>query len=154
MAQPRARALLTPLFRACWRFKRPMTLGVRGIALDGAERVMLVRHTYTPGWHLPGGGVERGETADRAMRKEFAEEAGLSIEGPMSLLGVYLNPVFQGDHVLLFRAHGWRPCDSDSEGEIAERGFFALDALPSDTVGAARRRLNEVFLGAAISQHW
>ena len=43
--------------------QRPMTLGVRAIALDEAGRVFLVRHTYVPGFHLPGGAVERGETA-------------------------------------------------------------------------------------------
>lgn len=154
MSNSPARALLTPLFRAWWRLKRPMTLGVRGIAQDAQGRVLLVRHTYVGGWHLPGGGVERGETAETAMRKEFAEEAGLAVEGPLSLIGVYLNTVFPGDHVLVYRAHAWRSCASDSEGEIAEYGFFARDALPADTRPAVISRLREALDGAPISPVW
>ena len=41
-----------------------MTFGVRGVIHDaGNNAVFLVRHTYVPGWHFPGGGVEAGETA-------------------------------------------------------------------------------------------
>jgi hypothetical protein len=31
-----------------------MTLGVRGVAIDSAGRVLLVKHTYLHGWWLPG----------------------------------------------------------------------------------------------------
>lgn len=131
-----------------------MTLGVRGIALDAAERVLLVRHTYLAGWHLPGGGVERGETAEEAMRKEFAEEGGVAVEGPLRLCHVYLNPHFRGDHILLYQAETWRPCASDSLGEIAECGFFPRDALPEGVRPHVARRLSEVLEGAAPSPFW
>jgi len=148
------RSTLTPLFRAYWRLTRSMTLGVRGIALDADGRVMLVRHTYTDGWHLPGGGVERGETADAAMRKEFVEEAGLAVEGPMRLVGAYLNTAFPGDHVLVFVAQAWRPCASDSDGEIAERGFFDRHALPSGVRPSVAARLAEALDGTPLSPVW
>jgi 8-oxo-dGTP pyrophosphatase MutT (NUDIX family) len=131
-----------------------MTLGVRGIAQDGAGAVMLVRHSYTPGWHLPGGGVERDETAEQAMCKEFAEEAGIAPTAVLQLIGVYLNPLFRGDHVMLFRCSGWQACPTDSEGEILERGFFPLEALPPGTTISTRARLKEVFASAPPSAHW
>jgi ADP-ribose pyrophosphatase YjhB (NUDIX family) len=58
-----------------FRLSRGATLGVRILAIDAQDRVCLVRHTYLPGWHLPGGGVERGEHALDAAIKEAREEA-------------------------------------------------------------------------------
>ena len=72
--------LITPAFRAWWRIRRAMTLGVRGIALDPAGHLLLVRHTYAPGWHLPGGGVESAETTINAIVREMAEEGGVSAD--------------------------------------------------------------------------
>ncbi len=35
-----------PIFFAVSRMRRGMTLGVRGVAVDGEGRVLLVKHTY------------------------------------------------------------------------------------------------------------
>jgi ADP-ribose pyrophosphatase YjhB (NUDIX family) len=147
--------VITPVFRAWWRFRRPMTLGVRGVALDEAGRVLLVRHTYAPGWHLPGGGVESGETALAAAAREMAEEGGVEAIGAPRLIGFYANHAnFPNDHIALYRFDAWRPCPARGDNEIAERGFFALDALPEGTTGGTRRRLAELFDGTPPQADW
>jgi ADP-ribose pyrophosphatase YjhB (NUDIX family) len=146
---------ITPLFRLWWRINRGMTLGVRGVALDDQGRVLLVRHTYVEGWFLPGGGVESGETAVHALTREMAEEAGVELTAAPTLLGFYSNAaVFRNDHVLLYRINAWRPCPPTSEGEIAERGFFPVDALPEGVSNATRARLQELFAGGPPSEYW
>lgn len=147
--------VFTPVFRAWWRMRRPMTLGVRAVLLDAAGRVMLVRHTYTSGWHFPGGGVEKGESALEALVRETAEEAGAAIVGAPQLVGVYSNHAnFPNDHILLYRVAEWRACEAGADHEIAERGFFALEALPDGLTKGTRRRLLEIFEGAQQSAVW
>src|SRR4051812_41703311 len=55
----RIRQALEPILRRVmhfyWRFARGMTLGVRGLVLDGQGRIFLVKHSYVSGWHMPGG---------------------------------------------------------------------------------------------------
>lgn len=150
------RRWLTWIAHLVFRFTRPMTLGVRAVAVDAGGRVFLVRHTYVPGWHLPGGGVETGETLAEAMAKELREEANIRLSGPMQLHGVFLNRhVSPRDHVAVFLV---RAFDQDGprlpDREIAECGFFALDALPETTTLGTRRRLAEVFEGAERSEVW
>ncbi|MBI1188534.1 MAG: NUDIX domain-containing protein [Alphaproteobacteria bacterium] len=128
-----------------------MTLGVRGLARDGDGRVLLVKHTYRLGWHLPGGGVEIGETAEEAMRREMMEEGGIEPLGPLKIISVHCNrPQNKRDHVLLYAIEGWRACAPLENGEIAERGFFALDALPDDTTPLTRVRIAEALGNSAF----
>lgn len=135
--------------------KRPMTLGVRAVAFDADGRVFLVRHTYVSGWHLPGGGVERGETAGDSLRKELKEEGNLSLAADPELFAVYFNPsVSPWDHVLLYRCP--RVIQSEpkrGDSEIAEARFFPIEALPVGTTRATRQRLAELD-GSAVSQIW
>lgn len=131
-----------------------MTLGVRVIASDEDRRVLLIRHTYADGWHLPGGGVDHGETALQAALRELAEEGGVAADSAQ-VVGFYSNHTrFKNDHIVLYRAHEWRSCPPHENGEIAERGFFTLDALPNGVTPGTRRRLAEVFEGAPQSAVW
>ena len=126
-------------------FRRGMTLGVRVIALNAAGDVFLVRHSYVPGWHLPGGGIEIGQTARAAVAAELAEEGNLSLTEEPELCALYLNlSASRRDHVALYVARNVtqiRPRQPDHE--IIEAGFFPFDRLPEETTGGTRRRLAE-----------
>ena len=73
----RIEPLVRPFFHLKFRLERGMTLGVRGLVTDEAGRVLLIQHTYVKGWHLPGGGVDRGEAAEAAVIRELVEEVGI-----------------------------------------------------------------------------
>ncbi|MEJ1160786.1 NUDIX domain-containing protein [Prosthecomicrobium sp. N25] len=151
-------ARLKPLVRrtvtAAALLRRPMSLGVR-VFLAEEGRVFLVRHTYLPGWYLPGGGVDAGETAAEAARRELAEEGGLGVED-LDLFGLYLNRrASRRDHVALFVGSGIEPLPPrPRDREIAETGFFPLEALPADTTGATRRRIAEILEGRRPDPLW
>ena len=69
-----SKTVLQPLYRQT----RGLTLGTRTAVFDGDNQVLLVRHSYGPGWLLPGGGVERGETIFDSAKREIREEAGIT----------------------------------------------------------------------------
>ncbi|MFO1124959.1 MAG: NUDIX domain-containing protein [Methylocystis sp.] len=138
------------------RFQRPMTLGVRGLVLDDRRRVLLVRHTYVPGFYLPGGGVESRETLVDALKRELHEEANVLLDEPPQLFGVYFNRRFSArDHVALYLVRSFRvSAPRAPDGEIAEAAFFALDALPAETTAATRARISEALEQTPISPYW
>jgi ADP-ribose pyrophosphatase YjhB (NUDIX family) len=147
--------VVTPLFRVYWRFSRPMTLGVRVVLRDAAGAFLLIKHTYRPGWYLPGGGVEVGETADLAARRETEEETGYAVEGPLRLLAFYHNHRFhRNDHVVLFEAQAFSKTGDPRPAEIAAAGFFPADALPGDTTPSTRQRIAEVTGQVPFSLEW
>lgn len=144
------------LLHSFFLLKRPMTLGVRAIVLNKDNEILLVRHTYVPGWHLPGGGVETHETVEQALVKELKEEAGIVLKAPPKLLGLYKNKhASKRDHVVLFLCRDFKKTGSHKpDFEIAEIGFFSLGQLPSATVPSVLHRLDEVLNGKKISQYW
>ena len=85
LIRPDGRSLITPVLHFYWRIARGMTLGVRGCVVDEAGRLLLIRHSYTPGWHFPGGGVEVGQTLEEALAMELREEANVEMTGSPAL---------------------------------------------------------------------
>ena len=139
-----------------WRFSRALTVGVRGMVLDSDNRVFLIRHTYVAGWHLPGGGVEVGETLLNALTRELREEGNIEVTGPPKLHGVFFHPVHSvRDHVTIYVVREFRqPSPPVPDYEIAEHGFFPLDALPDGTTKGTRARIAEVIDGKPMTERW
>ncbi len=144
-----------PFFFAYSRLTRGKTLGVRGLVLDKAGRVLLIEHTYLDGWWLPGGGVDPGETCQDAVARELREEAGINPVGAPQLLSVHSNErFFRGDHVLIYRVDDWESVPMTSHNEIKNVGFFAVDQLPENMNGGSLRRIQEALLGHPVDPNW
>ncbi|AZS22785.1 NUDIX domain-containing protein [Caulobacter sp. FWC26] len=144
-----------PLVYAWFRLARGLTLGVRAVVTDEAGKVLLIQHTYIKGWYLPGGGVERGETAETAVIRELAEEAGVRALSRPRLVSAHSNEVLHpGDHVLLYRIETWEPCLSDAAGEIHAVGWFDPHDLPDETTRATRKRIAEALHGDETDPMW
>ncbi len=148
--------LIRKLFHTWFLLRRPMTLGVRILVENSDREILMVRHTYVPGWHFPGGGVERGEHAIEAAEKELREETGMTDPGELELLGVYWNnKASNRDHVVFFRCIAELDVTRFQPNRgIAEIGFFGMDKIPEGTTPATLRRLGEVYQGDAMSPYW
>jgi len=160
MSLDKAREALEPAIRRVlhfyWRFARGMTLGVRAIVVNESGAVFLVKHSYVSGWHLPGGGVEPGETIATGLARELIEEGGITATAPPVLHGIFYNAqVSRRDHVAVFVVRAFRQEGGPRyPSEIIDHGFFARGALPEGTTRGTRARLAEVFDGAPVSQRW
>lgn len=146
----------TKLFHLWFRFQRPMTLGVRALAFDAQGALLLVRHTYVPGWHLCGGGVETGDTFEQTLAKELWEEANVELGDDVTLQSLHFNRhVSKRDHVAVYVAKGVvQRTPKLADREIAEARFFALDALPEGTTKSTLKRLQEYQSGTKPDPYW
>ena len=147
---------LRRVFHLYWRFARGMTLGVRAVVLDSANRVFLVKHSYVSGWHLPGGGVEVGETFREALKRELMEEGSIALAGEPKLHGLFFNShVSRRDHVAIYVVRQFHQDRlPEPNREIVACGFFAADALPADATQGTRLRIAEVLENREPSATW
>src|SRR5207248_8875419 len=118
-----------------WRFARAMTLGVRALVIDDEGRIFLVKHSYVSGWHLPGGGVEAGETFVDALRRELREEGCIEVLGEPVLHGLFFNSHAScRDHVAVYLIRNFRQDRlPEPNREVVAFGFFLPVAVPVDT---------------------
>jgi len=147
---------LRRIFHLYWWIARGMTLGVRAVVLDGSNKVFLVKHSYVSGWHLPGGGVETGESFGGALRRELLEEGRIELTAEPALHGLFFNShVSRRDHVAVYVVRQFRQDRlPEPNHEIIACGFFAADALPAETTQGTRLRISEVLEGTAPIATW
>lgn len=125
--------LIQPLLHPAFLITRPLTVGVRGICYDPeSHRVLLVKHTYADEWALPGGGVEVGEAAIDALKRELSEETGLECLSATVLDVYHNNSLSKRDHVITYLVDKWRsePTHKRPRLEISITGWFNLESLP------------------------
>jgi 8-oxo-dGTP pyrophosphatase MutT (NUDIX family) len=156
MLERRRTPLINRLAHFYWRFSRGLTVGVRAVVLDAGGRVFLIKHTYAAGWHLPGGGVEAGETLVQALARELREEGNIEIAAPPLLHGVFFHPVYsRRDHVTVYVVRNFRQSRApEPNREIAAHGFFPPNALPAGTTSGTRARIAEVLGGSPAAERW
>lgn len=58
---------------------------------ESGQRVLLTRRSDNGMWCLPSGGMDAGESAEEACRREVWEETGLQVE-VLRLAGIYTTP--------------------------------------------------------------
>ena len=147
---------LRRVFHLYWRFARGLTMGVRAVVIDSDERVFLVKHSYVAGWHLPGGGVEVGETIIDALKRELIEEGRIEVVGEAELHGLFFNSyASRRDHVAVFVVRKFRQDRMpEPNREITACGFFDVDELPEETTLGTRLRITEVLDGKPPIATW
>ena len=105
----------------------PSVLGVSGAVFDGEAGFCWSATAIRRGWHLPSGGVGRGEHPDAAMRRELAEELGLS-GGTVRFVGFYARKAGWVSAPVVFTGSRWDgefPAQSGSAGHLFRRSLGA-----------------------------
>lgn len=134
------------LVKLKWRIKGLLgipTLGVR-ILVVRQNSFLFVKHTYTPGWYLPGGKIDKGMSAYDTAVKELIEETGVIPTAPLKLFGFYYNPSYgRDDYVATYLCEDFKEETKKPCHEISDIQWFNISALPDDIAPSAKRRVDE-----------
>jgi len=126
------------------RTKQPR-LTVDVIIDIGGKVVLIKRKNPPPGWAIPGGFVDYGETLEQAVAREAKEETSLDL-ADLRQFHVYSDPARDPRHhtvTLVFIAQGrGEPRAADDAQEI---GLFSRDRLPEPLAFDHRQILDDYF---------
>jgi 8-oxo-dGTP diphosphatase len=108
--------------------------GSGALFVDERGRVLLVEPTYKPGWEIPGGVIEAGETPSAACTREIAEELGLSVHLGR-LLVIDWAPHPRGERVLFVFDGGLLPNATVERIRLQVEELASYRFVPPDEIG-------------------
>jgi len=110
------------------------------IRKDG--KILLIKNSYDRLLYLPGGGVRKSETAEKAIRREIMEETGVMIS-KCHLIGKYTSTrEYKKDFISLFYVDAFKAGERSKSMEIDTAVFYTVDKLPDNVSQATLRRIN------------
>lgn len=114
----------------------------RVVLIDEGGRIFLVQHwARGESWSIPGGGIERHESAIEAAQRELREELGISLEVNRLL---YLTTIEHNYTAPIFTTRiktEELPPQPHNPREITTVGWFDVDNLPQNMTTIARLAL-------------
>lgn len=136
---------------------------VRGLLIDPADRILLVRMQFEDRpefWGLPGGGIEPGEDTIAALRRELAEETGVpeAFIGPCVWERTHTTPMplpgLHGQHntVHLVPCHAFEPVPQMTEQELRDEGLYELRWWTLAELAATEELLRPLTLVDLVTQ--
>lgn len=134
-------------------FLSKKTVGARALVIQN-DQILLIKHTYLPGWCTIGGGVDQGETGLQALKRELKEEVGIDLQEEPSILGFYhKNQKKWDDYIILYVCKKFTRTETYSR-EILESKWFSLNDLPSDITPSTKSRIEEYLGHRPLSDTW
>lgn len=141
------------IFNALLFILRRKTIGARALVVQ-KNKVLLIQHTYTRSWFTIGGGVDKGESPEQAIRRELMEEAGIRAKS-LTLFNVYYNQeAKRDDYIVFYICTRFTEHPFQDTREIKEKKWFDMDKLPQDISDSTRQRINEYKELIPLSDRW
>ncbi|RDB37235.1 NUDIX domain-containing protein [Spirobacillus cienkowskii] len=129
------------------------TFGVRAIIVNN-DQVLLIKHTYYPGWHFPGGAVDKGESPRQAIIREVFEEVGVLVKEQPIVFDNYFHQIHRVDDIVILYVIKNYELVLSKCSEVKDLKWFNINDLPNDISHATKRRIDEYYFHHTKSDFW